>query len=185
MRQETGKEIETGTGKPRPAKRVRDLIEHGLRTRSRLYGYGVLFLAASCVVPYLVSGCGKKSTPRAPELALPVPIEDLRAKAEGKGIVLSWSRPKQYVDGKKLRELGGFVIFRKEVSAICPDCPTPYRQMTVIDVEDQEKFIQKQKFRFEDRELSSQTIYHYRVVSRLQDGSLSDPSNDAMLSWRP
>lgn len=91
----------------------------------------------------------------------------------------------RYVDGKRLRDLAGFVIFRKEISSACPQCPAPYRERTTIHVEDQERFIQKRKFRFVDQPLTPQSTYFYRVFSSLMDGSLSDPSNEAKWIWRP
>lgn len=142
-----------------------------------------------CLMPLafslLLLGCGKKGNPRAPELAVPVPIRDLRAQAEGRGIALTWSRPTRYADGRELRDLAGFVIFRKELSRSCPECPVPYRERVAVNVEDQEKFMKKKEFRFVDRELTPQTIYRYRVFARLMDDSLSDPSNEVEVSWRP
>ncbi len=132
-----------------------------------------------------LSACGKKGDPRAPELAVPETIKDLKVQAEGRGIALTWSRPARYVDGKDLRDLAGFVIFRKELSKTCPECPVPYRERTTVNVEDQEKFIKKRQFRFVDQELTPQTIYRYRVFSRLMDESLSDPSNEVEVAWRP
>ncbi len=132
-----------------------------------------------------MSSCGKKGAPRAPELALPQVIKDLKAEKGKTGIILTWSRPTQYEDGKKLRELQGFVIFRKEISPSCHDCPVPYRERATILIEDQQRFIQKRKFRMVDRELSPQATYLYRIFSRLVDGSLSEPSNEAKVNWRP
>jgi hypothetical protein len=54
-----------------------------------------------------------------------------------------------------------------------------------VNIEDQEKFIKKRQFRFVDQELKPQTTYRYRVFSQLTDGSLSDPSNEVEVSWRP
>lgn len=133
----------------------------------------------------LFAACGKKGDPRAPELAAPERIGDLKAQADGRGIVLTWSRPTRYIDGKELRDLAGFVIFRKGLPRGCPECPAPYRERTSVDVEDQEKFIKKRQFRFVDQELAPQTIYRYRISSKLTDGSLSDPSNEVEVSWRP
>ena len=130
-------------------------------------------------------GCGKKGEPRAPELATPETIRDLRAQARDSGIALTWSRPMRYVDGKELRDLAGFVIFRKEISKSCPDCPAPFRERAAVNVEDQEKFIKKKQFRFVDQELQPGTTYRYRVFSRLMDDSLSDPSNEAGATSKP
>ena len=126
----------------------------------------------------LVSACGKRGDPRAPELAAPRTITNLTARSEPKGVALTWSRPTEYVDGSALKDLASFVIFRKEVSATCPDCPVPYRQLTTVGVEDREKFVQKKQYRYDDEEVRPKTIYRYRVSSQLFDGSLSAPSNE-------
>ena len=130
-------------------------------------------------------GCGKKGDPRAPEQAMPEVIQDLKAEAESRGIVLTWTRPQRYVDGKELRDLAGFVNFRKELSQSCPECQVPYRERTAVNVEDQQKFIKRRRFRFVEEELSPKTIYRYRVFTQLLDGSLSEPSNEVEVVWRP
>ena len=131
-----------------------------------------------------VVACGKKAAPRAPELAVPETIKDLRAQPDKGGIALTWSRPMQYQDGKALRDLAGFVIFRKEVSSTCPECPAPYRERASVNVEDQERFMKKKQFRFVDQELQPQTTYRYRVFTKLMDESLSDPSNEVEAAWK-
>lgn len=122
--------------------------------------------------------CGKKGDPRPPELATPKTITDLRARSAPAGIVLTWERPTEYVDGSALKDLASFVIFRKEVSQSCPDCPVPYRQLTTVYVEDRDKFAQKKQYRYDDQEVRPKAIYRYRVSSQLLDGSLSAPSNE-------
>jgi hypothetical protein len=122
--------------------------------------------------------CGKKGDPRAPELAIPRTISNLSARSGPAGISLTWSRPTEYVDGSELKDLASFVIFRKEISQSCPDCPVPYRQLTTVNVEDHEKFVQKRQYRFDDKEVRPKAIYRYRVSSQLFDGSLSAPSNE-------
>ena len=142
-----------------------------------------------CLLPMAfclgLSACGKKGDPKAPELAAPQTIRDLKAEAGSKGIALTWGRPTRYVDGRELRDLAGFVIFRKEISKKCPECPVPYRERVTLSVEDQGKFIKKRQFRFVDQELAPETIYRYRVFSQLRDGSLSEPSNEVEVVWRP
>ena len=123
-------------------------------------------------------GCGKKGDPRAPELATPRTIANLTARSGPSGIILSWSRPTEYVDGTALKDLASFVIFRKEVSQNCPDCPVPYRQLTTVNVEDRGKFAQQKQYRYDDQEVRPKAIYRYRVSSQLFDGSLSAPSNE-------
>ncbi|HEY2917809.1 MAG TPA: hypothetical protein VGK77_02315 [Candidatus Binatia bacterium] len=126
----------------------------------------------------LAFACGKKGDPRAPELAIPQTITNLSARSGPTGIALTWNRPTEYVDGSELKDLASFVIFRKEVSQSCPDCPVPYRQLTTVNVEDQQRFVKQKQYRFDDREVRPKAIYRYRISSQLFDGSLSAPSNE-------
>ena len=130
----------------------------------------------------MASACGKKADPRAPELATPKLISNLAARPAADGVVLTWNRPTEYVDGSELKDLASFVIFRKEISKSCLDCPVPYRQLTTVNVEDREKFVRLKQYRFDDREVRANTIYRYRVASQLFDGSLSGPSNEVEIS---
>jgi hypothetical protein len=136
------------------------------------------FFILGCLIVLLSSGCGKKGEPRAPELTMPQLIKNLTAKPDRNGIVLTWSRPTEYVDGKPLTDLTGFVIFRKDLSPTCPECPVPYRPLTAVNVEDREKFVKQKQYRFIDENAQAQMIYRYRVSSQLKDGSLSNPSNE-------
>jgi hypothetical protein len=45
------------------------------------------------------------------------------------------SRPTQYVDGRALKDLASFVIFRKDLAQSCVDCPVPYRELKTVFVE--------------------------------------------------
>jgi len=135
-------------------------------------------LLALFAIVAALAACGKKGDPRAPELATPKTITNLAARSDSGGIALTWSRPTEYVDGSSLKDLAGFVIFRKEISPSCPDCPVPYRQLTTVGVEDREKFVQKKQYRYDDQEVRPKAVYRYRISSQLIDGSLSAPSNE-------
>jgi len=125
-----------------------------------------------------LSGCGKKGDPRAPELVIPQTIRSLTARQDKAGVALTWSRPTQYVDGQALKDLTSFVIFRKEIPPSCADCSVPYRPLTTVFVEDQEKFIRQKQYRFVDEQVQPKATYRYRISSQLKDGSLSEPSNE-------
>jgi hypothetical protein len=143
--------------------------------------YYCLMPVALCL---LLLACGSKGALRAPEGAIPEPIKDLRAKAGNQGVNLTWTRPDRYLDGKDLNDLAGFVIFRKEISKTCPECPVPYRERAVVNVEDQQKFQKRKQYGFVDQELQPQTIYRYRVFSKVMDDTLSEPSNEAEVAWK-
>ena len=136
------------------------------------------FFVLALMITVVGVGCGKKGDPRAPELATPKTIANLTARSGPSGIILTWSRPTEYVDGTALKDLASFVIFRKEVAQSCPDCPVPYRQLTTVNVEDRDKFAQQKQYRYDDQEVRPKAIYRYRVSSQLFDGSLSAPSNE-------
>jgi len=141
-----------------------------------------LFITLALMPVLLFSACGKKGDPRAPELATPKVIENLRASSVPNGVALTWRRPTEYVDGSELKDLTGFVIFRKEISPACVDCPVPYRPLTTVDVEDQQKFIKQKEYQYVDEETQPNMTYRYRVSSQLRDGSLSEPSNEVEIT---
>ena len=142
-------------------------------------------LALALMLAFLPQGCGKKADPRAPELATPRVIDNLTARAVANGVALTWRRPTEYVDGSELKDLAGFVIFRKDISPTCLDCPVPYRPLTTLDVEDHEKFVKQKQYRYVDEEAQDKMTYRYRVSSQLKDGSLSQPSNEVEITRGP
>jgi hypothetical protein len=144
-----------------------------------------LLLVFALVLAFFPLGCGKKADPRAPELATPQVIDNLTARSVANGVALTWRRPTEYVDGSELKDLAAFVIFRKDISPTCPDCPVPYRPLTTLDVEDQEKFVKQKQYRYVDEEVQDKMTYRYRVSSQLRDGSLSQPSNEVQISRGP
>src|SRR6266478_8995623 len=142
-------------------------------------------VALALMLVLLSAGCGKKGDPRAPELATPRVIQNLAATQTPDGVALTWSRPTEYVDGRALTDLVSFAIFRKEISPTCVDCPVPYRPLTTVNVEDQERFVRQKQYRYVDEEVQDKMTYRYRVSSQLRDGSLSEPSNEVEITRGP
>jgi hypothetical protein len=142
-------------------------------------------MLAAALITILAAACGKKGDPRAPELATPEPISNLTARQERAGVSLTWSRPARYVGGGEVKDLASFVIFRKDISPSCVDCPAPYRPLTTVYVEDRQKFVKENRYRFIDEQVQAKTIYRYRVSSQLLDGSLSAPSNEVEVVRAP
>ena len=140
----------------------------------------IIWLALFIVVS--ATACGKKGDLRAPELAAPLPINNLSARPAPDGVTLTWNRPTEYIDGKEIKDLASFVIFRKEISLSCVDCPVPYRQLRIVNVEDREKFVKQKQYRYDDQEVRAKAVYRYRVSAQLFDGSLSAPSNEVEIS---
>ncbi len=143
------------------------------------------FVLAVFLLVVMGSACGRKGDPHAPELVVPETITNLTARQERAGISLTWSRPAQYVGGGAVTDLVSFVIFRKEISQSCRDCPVPYRPLTTVNVEDRERFVKQRQYRYIDEQVQPNTIYRYRVSSQLIDGSLSAPSNEVEIVRGP
>ncbi len=133
----------------------------------------------------LAAGCGRKGPPRVPELLAPAAITDLTARVDGREIRLGWSRPRVALDGRKLTDLAAFVVLRKSTRADCAECRDPYRERAVVGVEDEGRFFTQSEYGYTDRDLRAGTVYRYRVLARLSDGSASGPSNEVSIEWRP
>jgi hypothetical protein len=165
------------------------MTKTGKRQEARGERDNLLHIGLCCLMFIIIGlplgGCGKKGEVRAPELVIPETIRSLTARQDKAGVALTWSRPTQYVDGQALKELTSFVIFRKEIPPSCADCPVPYRQLTTVYVEDQEKFIKQKQYRFVDERVQPKATYRYRVSSQLIDGSLSEPSNEVEIIRGP
>ncbi len=122
--------------------------------------------------------------PRAADLVEPVAISDLTLVLADRSVRLGWSHPRIALDGRPLTDLSGFVVYRKNTPANCPDCNPAYGERAVIHVEDEGRFFKRSEYTFTDTELQAGRVYRYRVRVRLSDGSLSQPSNEVSIEWQ-
>lgn len=131
-----------------------------------LLALGLLIMLAS-------GGCGRKAAPQPPEDVLPVTIVDLTGTDTPDGVVLTWARPKTYVDGRRITDLDGFVIER----APGDDVDAPFTELGRVRITDRERFQQQRRFRLVDPHTIVGATYRYRVVSFTTDEYFSAPSN--------
>ncbi|HUI28287.1 MAG TPA: hypothetical protein VL403_19560 [Candidatus Kryptonia bacterium] len=132
----------------------------------------LLLLTLASVLP----ACGRKAPIKAPELAAPRTIEDLRAANAVDGVMLTWSRPRQYVDGTNLTDLGRFVVERATESGAAG-----FETISILEVNDRERFRQTRSFRYLDKTPALGSNYLYRVIASTVDGYDSAPSNTATI----
>lgn len=136
---------------------------------------------AIVILALLLSACGKKGPLVYPETTLPAPIATLGVEQKGDVFFITWSPPAKEVNGKALKELGGFRIFRRDVlppGEDCEECPAAYRVIRTVDLE----YLQDVRFYNNiyvcaDRETENGKSYQYKIVSFKMDGSESAPSN--------
>ncbi len=130
----------------------------------------------------VLSACGRKTPVRPPELVAPEPIRDLTLEVEGNGIKLRWSRTQKYVDGSNMDDLGGFVVLRAVQNG--QGTVGSFSQVAAVPVEDRDRFRKAKKFSYTDEQLTTGTLYRYRVQAFTLDGYYSSPSNTVELVWQ-
>jgi hypothetical protein len=130
--------------------------------------YSIL-LASVLVVG--AAACGRKADPQPATLVRPKQITNLAATAAADGIRLEWSRPESYVNGRRMDDLGGFLVFRGVPGG------GDAEEIGKIAVSDAERFQREKKFAFVDDKAEKGRSYFYRVVAFTTDGYYSEPSN--------
>ena len=131
----------------------------------------------------LVPACGRKTAVRPPELVAPKPIEDLKLEAKTTGIELRWSRPRTYVDGSTMDDLGGFLVLRAIQDASKSEETSEFSELATVVVEDRDRFRQAKRFRYTDEQITVGTRYRYQVRAFTLDGDYSIPSNIVEMLW--
>jgi hypothetical protein len=141
-----------------------------------------VFFSLSLVFLLVLPTCGRKTPVRPPELVAPEPIRDLTLEIEKKGIRLQWERPQNYVDGSEMDDLGGFVVLRATQNG--QGAIDAFTQIATVPVEDRDRFRKAKKFSYIDEQLTTDTLYRYRVQAFTLDGYYSRPSNTVELVWK-
>jgi hypothetical protein len=145
-----------------------------------------LLVAVTCyLVPMtFLSACGHKTPVRPPEWVAPEAIGDLALDVDSKKnvVVLRWGRPREYVDGSEMDDLGGFVVLRATEGGQGQD--SGFTQVATITVTDRDRFRKAKKFSYTDTQLTTGVLYRYRVQAVTLDGYPSSPSNTVELVWK-
>ncbi len=91
-------------------------------------------LPAVFVLLAVLSGCGFKTLPVAPQTVVPLPITDLRYELSEKGVTLYWSYPIETVGGEDILAIDSFILSRAVVPAdtYCDTCPIPFGKPIVL-----------------------------------------------------
>jgi hypothetical protein len=149
--------------------------EGALMTRRKLAAAVGIVLGTVIMVAMgasaLLTGCGVKSAPIAPEYAAPARILDLRAESAIGGIKLTWSRPTAYVGGHAMRDLAGFVLNRA-------DGDGPMTALVKFPVTDQERFQVEEEFSYLDGETQTGRRYRYAIIAEAEGGYYGAASNE-------
>lgn len=140
----------------------------------------LMFLAAALLGG--VAGCGKKTRPVPPDTVLPAPISDLSYNLDEKGVELTWSYPRQTVQGDRLPyRIERFELLRAviPIKDYCADCPVPFGPPIVITA----KSGDKGRVSYQETLLRPNHRYVYRVRSKAGWFVSSDDSNTVSIVW--
>jgi hypothetical protein len=121
----------------------------------------------------VAAGCGRKADPRPPEFVIPRSPEPVVVENVPDGIKLTWHRPRTYVDGTRLDDLGSFRVLRA-----C-DAETEFRLIAQIPITDRDRFRKIPSFLLVDHDVSLGSTCRYRVVAATLDDYTSAPAE----SW--
>ncbi|MBW2039679.1 MAG: hypothetical protein JRI46_08800 [Deltaproteobacteria bacterium] len=132
----------------------------------------------------LVGGCGVKAPPIPPDVLVPKAISDLQGKVREGELYLSWSVPRENMDGSKPVDLVGFRVLRREEARGCVECPGEFRIRADLDLRAPEGYrLERGTLTWRDEDLREGTIYIYKVIGINHWGYPSPPSNEAMIQW--
>jgi hypothetical protein len=133
---------------------------------------------------FLAGGCGYKTEPVPPDSIVPKAIEDLRYSVSEKGVVLSWTFPKETIKGTDLTDIATFDVYRAVVPLkdYCPTCPIPFSEAMQVPggVVDPESTRQGT---YETALLRSGHKYFFKVNARTSWWAASPDSNVVSFVW--
>ena len=79
-----------------------------------------LVAAAAVLALLLGPACGKKGPLRPPLVLVPQPVETLTAVQRGGQVILEWTNPESFIDGRPLGEIGAVEVWLQEKSETPP-----------------------------------------------------------------
>jgi hypothetical protein len=145
---------------------------------SRAMSHATLIVTVSMA---LLTGCGMKGDPIAPELVQPLPVERLSATAAPEGVALRWRRPTHYSGGGRMRDLERFEIERARIDG----APETFALAGVLTLTDQQRFRQVRTLEWTDTMTAPGAEYWYRIIAVTSDGYRSPPSEPVFVRTRP
>jgi len=132
----------------------------------------------------LAGGCGVKAPPIPPDVLVPKGATDLRGTVKEEIFELTWSLPKTNVKGSEPVDLVRSLVFRRDETRGCPECPGEFKVRAELDLRSPEGYrLEKNTVTWVDKDLKEGVIYMYKVVGVNHWGYKSTPSNEVMIKW--
>ena len=136
-------------------------------------GRGILGLVSLTLI-----ACGLKADPRGVDQVRPKTITGLAGELGTDGVHLAWQRPATYVNGQRMDDIGGFLVFRGLPAQQA-------EQIAEVAVADRDRFRPEKKFEYVDKQAAKGQTYYYRVITYTLDKYFSGPSNQVSVAVQP
>jgi uncharacterized protein len=144
-----------------------------------------LFFSILCVL-LLVSACGKRVTPYAPDRVLPAPVRNFQLTQEGEALVLSWLLPRENLLGQPLTQVQGCRVYRAVTKGAITELLASSDFVLYADIDlayPQQGEAEGEAMLFRDRELVPEHRYYYRVAAYDQSGYNGGWSETLSQAW--
>ena len=87
------------------------------------------------IICFPLIACGRMTEPKAPEVVSPTPVVELIVTPAVDGLTFDWKSPETSQEGKTLRQIDGYRIYRKEIkqSADLFDQKIPFDELAFVE----------------------------------------------------
>jgi hypothetical protein len=134
----------------------------------------------------LAGGCGVKAPPIPPDVLVPKAITNLRGTVKEEAFYLTWTLPKENMDGSRPVDLVRFRVLRRDETKGCPECPGEFKIKAELDLRTptpQGYLLEDNTVTWKDTGLTEGVIYMYKVIGVNHWGYQGPPSNEVMIKW--
>jgi predicted small lipoprotein YifL len=132
----------------------------------------------------LAVGCGVKGPLTPPDVLVAKAITDLKGTVRDEGFYLTWSLPKENMDGSRPVDLERFLVLRRDETRGCPECPGEFKVMAELDLRTSQGYLLKDDtVTWKDSGLTEGVIYMYKIIGVNHWGYQGPASNEVMIRW--
>lgn len=136
------------------------------------------------VLVILAWGCGVKAPPTPPDVLVPKAVKNLKGTVKEGAFYLTWSLPKENLDGSTPVDLVGFLVLRRDETLGCPECPGEFNVKAELDLRSPKGYLlEDDKVTWKDSGLTEGVIYMYRIIGVNHWGYQGPSSNEVMITW--
>ena len=136
------------------------------------------------VLVILAWGCGVKAPPTPSDVLVPKAVKDLQGTVKEGAFYLTWSLPKENMDGSRPADLARFLVLRRDETRGCPECPGEFTVKAELDLRKPHGYLMEDDtVTWKDSGLAAGVIYMYKVIGVNHWRYQGPASNQVMITW--